>query len=256
VKAEGIAIGVLVFAVLAGAVFGQSRPFEIQVSFGGWSLSPFRTLVENQCERLIKNEFDKLVASAIPDFLLSPFLSNVDISSSGRFFSVAMWYRFGESHLSAGIRGDYIDFKLPFVLSAEETLAILGFPLVALDGQGRGTVRLDGVVVSLLGRWTPLSTSRVELSFQGGLMVLPFQGEILLSQTTALRTPIGDLQLSGSFDQTIAEVRDLGLDLPSFIFSPTLGIEFRYRFAAHLGLYVNATAAQGSFYSGGLFFSF
>jgi len=253
VKVKGIVIGIL---ILSGSVFGQTRQFDVQVSYGGWTLSPFHSIVERQCERLIKNEFDVLVGSAIPDSFLSPLLSNVDISSSGHFFSLGVWYHIGESRFSAGLRGDYFDFNLPFALSVDESLSILGFPLVELEGRSLGSVRLNGLAISLLGRWTPLSTSRVELSLQGGLMVMPFQGRILFDQTTALRTSIGDFQLSGSFDQTIDEVRNFGLDVPSLIFSPMLGIEFRYRFAEPVGLFISATAGQGTFYSSGLFFSF
>lgn len=252
-KTRGIAIGIF---LLAGAAFGQARPFDVQLSFGGWSLSPFRSMVESECERLIKNEFEKLVGSAIPNDFLTPLLSSVDLSSSGHFFSLAVSYRFGEGRFSAGLRGDYFDFRVPYSLSINESLEIWGFPLAALEGQGQGTVRLSGFAVSLLGRWTPLMTKRVDLSLHAGLMMLPFQGKILLDLTAALRTPLGDLQFSGSFDDTFDEIRDLGLDLPSTIFSPTLGIEFRYRFLPDAGLFLNATAAQGSFFSGGLFFSF
>ena len=248
-----MAIGIL---LLAGAAFGQNRRFDIQVSFGGWSLSPFRSIVERECERLIKNEFNKLVESAIPNDFLTPLISSVDLSSSGHFFSLAGSYRFGEGRFSVGLRGDYFDFRVPYSLSVNESLEIWGFPLAALEGQGQGTVRLSGLAVSVLGRWTPLMTKRVDLSLQAGLMMLPFQGKILLDLTAALKTALGDLQFSGSFDDTFDEIRDLGLDLPSVIFSPTLGIEFRYRFLPDAGFFLNATVAQGRFLSGGLFYSF
>jgi len=255
VKTKWIATGILASAILAGPAFGQSRPFDFQVAFGAWSLSPFVSPVEKECERLIRNEFDGLVGSVFPGILLSSSLAKLDLSSSGHFFSLAMWHRFGESRFSAGLRGDYFDFRVPFALSADETVSFLGFPLVALEGQAQGTVRLNGIAISLQGRWTPLSTSRVELSLQAGVMVLPFEGEITSNLTGTLRTLIGDLPLSGRFDHTIDEVRNLGVDVLSLILSPSLGIEFRYRFAPRLGLFINATAAQGSFLSGGLFFS-
>lgn len=239
-----------------GSVLGQTKRFDIQLSYGGWSLSPFRSVVERECERLIKSEFNKLVESTIPNDLLTPLLSNIDLSSSGSVFSLAAWYRFGESRLSAGLRGDYFAFRVPYSLSVNESLEIWGLPIVALEGRGNGEVHLDGIAVSVLGRWTPLMTKRVDLSLQAGLMMLPFQGKILLDLTAALKTVLGDLQFSGSFDDTFDEIRDLGLDLPSVIFSPTLGIEFRYRFLPDAGFFLNATVAQGSFFSGGLFYSF
>jgi len=242
--------------LLVGAVSGQTRPFEIQVSYGGWTLSPFRTIVERECELAIRDELDKLVGSAIPDLLVSPYLSDIDLPSSGHFMSLAIWYRFGRSRLSAGLRGDYFNFKLPFTVAVSESLEVFGFPLAGLDVRSLGSIRLDGLALSLLGRWTPLLTRRMELSLQAGLMMLPFQGELSMNQTTTLSTPLGDIKFSGTVGHDFDEIRNLGLDLPATIYSPTLGIEFRFRIVPEVGLHLNATAAQGTFYSGGLFFSF
>jgi hypothetical protein len=255
-KAKGIAAAILAGAILAGPAAGQSRALDFQVAFGGWSLSPFVSPIERECERLIRNEFDGVVGSVLPGILLSSSLAGVDLSSSGHFFSLAAWYRLGESRFSAGVRGDYFDFRVPYALSADETVSLLGFPLVSLTGRARGSVHLSGIALSLLGRWTPLSTSRAELSLQAGLMVLPFEGDILSDLSATVRTPIGDLPVSGRFQQTIDAVRSLGVDAPSLILAPSLGLEFRYRFAPRLGLFLNATSSQGSFLSGGLFFSF
>jgi hypothetical protein len=252
-RVRGIAIGIF---LLSGAAFGQTRPFDIQLSYGGWTLSPFRSVVERECEGLIRNEFAKLVGSAIPEAFLFPFLSNVDLSSSGHLLSLALWHRFGNSRFSAGVRGDYFAFRLPYSLSVEESFKLPGFPPTTLKGQGRGTVRLNGLAVSFLGRWTALSTRRLDLSLHGGLLLLPFQGDVSLDQTTALETPLGDISFSGRFDHTIDQVRDLGFRVPSLIVSPALGIELRCRLAAGAGIFIDATAAQGTFFTGGLFFSF
>jgi len=252
-KVRGIAVGIV---LLSSAAFGRTRPFDIQLSYGGWTLSPFRTMVERECEQLIRNEFSKLAGSVVPETLLAPFLSSVDISSSGHFFSLALWYRLGQSRFSVGLRGDHFDFRLPYFLSVQESLEIPGFPLARLEGQGQGAVRLNGLAVSLLGRWTPLSTRRLDLSLDAGLLRLPFQGKISLELTSALQTPLGNFSFSGTFENTIDEVRRLGLDAPSFIVSPTLGIGLQYRLAAGAGIYLHVTAAQGTFYGGGLFISF
>ncbi|MDP2916078.1 MAG: hypothetical protein Q8O91_11585, partial [Candidatus Aminicenantes bacterium] len=62
----------LLFLSCMGSVLGQTKRFDIQLSYGGWSLSPFRSVVERECERLIKSEFNKLVESTIPNDLLTP----------------------------------------------------------------------------------------------------------------------------------------------------------------------------------------
>jgi len=242
--------------MLAGAAWGQTKRFDIQVSYGGWSLAPFRSLVERECERVIKNEFNQLVESVISTDLLSPFLSTIDLSSSGHFFSIAASYRFGESRIAAGVRGDYFDFDVPYTLSVAESISIWGFPLATLDGRGAGAVRLSGIAVTVFGRWSPLLTRRSELSFHAGLMMLPFQGDIGLDLAAVLGTPLGDLEYAGSFDDTFDQIKDLGLDMPAIIFSPSVGVEFRYRFSRDFGAFVDATLAQGSFLSGGLFFVF
>lgn len=197
-----------------------------------------------------------MAGAAIPEVFLSPFLSNLDLSSSGYFFSLALWYRFGRSRFSAGVRGDYFNFRVPYFLSIEESLEIPGFQLATLKGQGQGTIRLNGLAVSFLGRWTPLSTRRTDVSLEAGLMRLPFQGKITLDQTITLQTPIGNFPFSGRYEQTIDETRELRLDVPSSIVSPTLGVELQYRLAAGAGIFINVLAGQGTVYSGGLFFAF
>ncbi len=252
-KVRGIVIGILLLSLSA---FGRTRPFDIQLSYGGWSLSPFRSLVERECENLIRNEFDKMIGAAIPNVLLSPFLSSLDLSSSGRYFSLALWHRFGGSRFAAGVRGDYFYFRVPYSLSVQESIELPGIPLAAMDGHGRGAIRLNGLAVSLLGRWTALSTRRADVSLQAGLMMLPFRGRIDLDHTISVETPLGDLHYSGSFEHTFDEVRALGLDVPSLILSPSLGLEARCRLSAQAGIFVGASLSQGTFYSGGLVFSF
>jgi hypothetical protein len=255
VKARGIPILVLVLA-LAGAALGQSRSFDIQVSAGGWSLSPFRPLVETECERLIRSGFSGVVGAALSEIFLTPLASDVNLSSSsGHFFSAAVWCRFEGSPWSAGVEADYFDFRVPYSVSAATTLNVLGFPLASVRGGGQGTTHLRGLALSLLGRWTPLSAGPVALSLQAGVMALPFEGDILLDQTTVVTTTSGDLRFSGTLNQTIDDVRALGFDLPSLIFAPVLGIDLRLRLAPRLALFFDAAVSQGSFLSGGLAFS-
>ena len=236
--------------------FGYSKNFDVQVSYGGWTLSPFQTIVENESEDLIRKEFNKLIETVFPRGFLTPFLSNVDISSSGSFYSLALWYRFSQSPFSLGLRGDYFIFRLPYSLSAEESIAIFGLPLASLKTQGQGKIRLNSLAISVLSRWTALSTSRLDLSLLAGMILLPFEGEISLSQTTSIGTPFGDVDYSGSFDHSIEEVRNLERSVPSLIVSPCLAVELKFRFSKDAGIILNITGSQGSFYSGGLFFSF
>ena len=254
-KAKRILAGLSLLALTATA-FGESRRFDVQVAFGGWSLSPFRSIVERECERIIKREFSSLVETVIPAELLTPLLSSVELSSSGTAFSLTAAYRFGDGRFAAGVRGDYFDFGVPFTLSVAESIEILGWQLVSLEGRGSGTVDLGGFALSAFGRWTPVLTPSVELSFHAGLMMLPFQGKIVFDLSAVMKTALGDLRYAGKFDDDFDQIRELGLDIPEFIFSPMAGIEFRYRFSQDIGFCLDATAAQGSFLSAGLFFVF
>ena len=252
-KARGIPILVL---ALAGAALGQNRSFDIQVSAGGWSLSPFRPLVETECARLIRSGFSGSIGAALALVSLTPLDAAVNLgTSSGYFFGGTVWYRFENRPWAVGLEADYFDFRVPYTVAAATTIDVLGIPLASIRGSGQGTTRLRGVALSLLGRWTPLSAGPVELSIRGGLMVMPFQGDFALNQTTVVTTAIGDIRLPATINQTIDDIRALGFDIPSLILAPVLGIDVRVRIAPRLALVLRAQAAQGTFFSGGLAFS-
>jgi hypothetical protein len=256
-KTRGVPILILILVLVsAGAAWSQTGPFDIQVSAGGWSLSPFRPLVETECERLIRNGFSGSVGSVLALISLTPLDAAVNLgTSSGYFFGGTLWYRFENRSWAVGLEADYFDFRVPYTVAAATTVDVLGIPLATVRGNGQGTTSLRGVALSFLGRWTLLSAGPVELSIRGGLMAMPFQGDFALNQTTVVTTAIGDIRLPATINQTIDDIRALGFDIPSLILAPVLGIDVRVRIAPRLALVLGAQAAQGTFFSGGLVFT-
>jgi len=251
---KGIIAGILLAVLMViGAAAASAETIEFRLSYGGWSLSPFHSTVETKCEELIKDEFFKLFDSILPASFLSPVRSEVDLSSSGTFLAAEIWMPLGRSRFAVGIRGDLFNFKVPFTAVAREAIDIFGFPIAEVTGRGQGTVDLKGLGVSLLGRWTAVSTRHWDLSLQAGMSTVPFRGRIAMNQEISVATLLGDLRFTGRMDQSIADIREADDHVPSMIIAPTAGIDVKYRFSGNAGLFINATVSQGTFLSGGFF---
>jgi hypothetical protein len=249
-----IAAGVLggLLSVM-GAVPLAAQGIEFRLSFGGWTLSPLHTTVETESEKIIQNEFFKLLDSILPEWSLSPVWSDVSISSTGTFCSGEFWLPFRRSRFAVGLRGDWFSFHLPFTASAREILNILGFPIAELTARGWGNVDLKGLGLALMGRWTAYSSRRLDLSLQAGISALPFRGRIAMDQELSVVSLLGNLQLTGRLDQSIAELREVEDQIPSLIIAPSAGLDFKYRLTGNAGLFINLTVSQGTFVAGGFF---
>lgn len=225
--------------------------FDLRLSYGRWSLSPFTSLVERESENLIKRELTRLVDSVLPQDVFSTF-EDIDLSSSGQMVSCSLWYRFDQ--FSLGIKGDYFEFTMPFSLSAEQSLTFLDIELADVRTEGRGEVRLSALMVSLLARWEVLSLPRFSLFVQGGLSAMPYAGEVSLDQHTVIKTPLGDLEYSGDLSETIDNIRSWDEDIPSVLWAPVFGISGRYAVYRGLGMFLDLGFSQGTVVAAGLSF--
>ena len=230
--------------------------FELQLSYGRWSLSPFTTILEKESENLVKEGLKQAVDPVLPRYTQSIIQSNIDFSSSGQFVGLNLWYNFKNSRFSLGFKGNYINFSLPYEIMSQQTIDFLNFNLVKLDLQGNGEVHLRSGTLSFLGRWAPLSSPVFKWWFYGGVILYFYEGDVGIQQKIVLDTPIGDLSYAGSFDHTIKDMRDLSEDIPASFFSPEFGSQFQYAFHEHLGLIIDISLSQGSFFSGGIYFIF
>jgi hypothetical protein len=254
---KGAVVGILAAGlVFAGAVSARAGAVEIRVGYGGWTLSPFHSTVETRCEEVIRSEFFELLNSILPESFLSPIRTDVGFTSSGTFFSAEFWIPLPRSSFALGLRGDLINFRAPFTASAKETIDIFGFPIAYLSGNARGTVALKGLGLSFLGRWTAVSSRRVDLSVRAGLSAFPFRGRVTMDLEASAATILGNLDYSGRVDRTIAEIRDSNDEIPSWIVAPMAGLDGAFRITPRTGVFANATISQGTFLSGGFFILF
>ncbi len=251
-----VPVGFFLFIlVAAGTAFGGSRKFEFRASYGGWTFSPFLSAVERASERLASQEYDIVVASFLLGQVFPEFSPKIDMSSSGHFFSFGCWINLTD-RWSVGLEGDVLKCRLPFSLDVNQVIAILGYPVAVVHASGLGDVRLNALVVSLLGRWAPVRTKTFAVYLKGGVMAFPYNGAFSVDLTVRAETPLGDLSFSGPITQTIEEMRDLGVDAPRLIVSPLAGMIVQAEIFRGVGLFLDATVSQGTFFSGGLFVSF
>jgi hypothetical protein len=242
----------IVTLCLLGPVNLRAARFDINIAYGGWGLSPYTSLVERETESLIKDQLARVLDSVLPRDAISA-LADIDLSSSGRILSFALWYRF--SRFSLGLRTDYYEFAFPYSIRAEQTISFLDYELVRIKTQGGGDVDLSSVMLSLLSRWEVLETPQFGLFVHGGLNVFPYDGRIELQQTTTVTTPLGDAVYTGDLSETIKTIRRWSDEIPSMLFAPVFGLSALYRINPRIGVLLDLTFSQGTFLSGGLCFS-
>ena len=225
--------------------------FDIQLSYGLWSASPFGSLLERETENMIKNELERLMNSVLPPSAFST-LEDVSLSSSGHLVSLSLWYKFKQ--FSLGIRGDYYKYKLPYTINLEQSISFLDYELVRVRTEGGGTVNLNSVMFSVLARWEVLHSSRFRLHVHGGLTVIPYDGDMSLDQTTTVQTPVGDVSYSGAFSETVKNIRTWDEDIPKLLFAPTFGLSTEYDLHPRIAVFLGLAFAEGTVLSAGLNF--
>lgn len=242
-----IAASGLIFFCLTIPCIAQK--VEFQLSYGGWSFSPFATLVEREAENLIKDELTRVVDTVFAPDVFSTFES-IDISSSGRIAALTMWVNW--ERFSLGLESDYFEFSLPFTISAEQSVSFFATELLNVQTDGHGEVHLHSVMFSFLTRWAVVSSPRYKLFLRGGLNLMPFDGEISFDQRTVVATPLGNAEYSGAYSETIKNIRGWDEDIPALLFAPSFGINFQYNPIPRLGVFAGVAIHQGWYVSAGL----
>ncbi len=132
--------------------------------------------VESRSEDIIRDQFEALLKSSLPDWIVGPVDADIDLSSSGGVLSAEAWIPVGKSRFAAGVRGDVFSFRIPFRAAAHETLRLGGLPVAELWGTSSGKVILKGFGVSLLGRWRAVASRRIDLAVRPAYRSFPFRG--------------------------------------------------------------------------------
>jgi len=249
-------ISAAVLAMFLAAPPAAPAAVEVRIGFGGWTLSPFHPLIESRCEEIVQGEFNEYLDSVLPEWMLSPVRAAIDLTSSGRSLYAEIWVPLGQSRFALGARGDVFRFRIPFTASASETIQIVGFPVAELHGTAAGTVELDGLGISLLGRWKAVSSRLFDLALRAGVSGFPFRGRVSMDLALLAQTPLGDYTYSGRLDQTIAEIRKSNDDVPALIIAPVAGLEIGFHLDRRWSLHANVSVSHGTFYSAGLSASF
>jgi hypothetical protein len=239
-------------AVLLAAPTTAAAVVEVRIGFGGWTLSPFHTLIESRCEKTVQGEFYELLNSALPEWILSPVRTDIDMTSSGRSLYAEIWVPLGQSRFALGARGDVFRFRIPFTASASETIQVIGLPVADLYGTAAGAVVFDGLGISLLGRWKAFSSRYFDLALRAGVSGFPFRGRITMDMALLAQTPLGEDTYSGRLNRTIAEIRESDDDVPALVVAPVAGLEIGFHLDRRWSLYANISVSHGTFYSAGI----
>ena len=234
----------------------QAAAVEVGLTFGGWTLAPFHPLLEEMSGNVARRSFEDIVGSSLLAPFLSPLTAQVRFgASTGSSISAVVWLRLGRSRFSIGLRADAFSFRLPFSLEARESVGLVGIPLASVEGRSAGTVLVRGLGASVLGKWTVLETRGFEANLQAGVMLIPWEGTIEQDISAVVSTPLGNVTVSGPYDTTIKAGRAWSNEIPAAVLSPVLAAEGRLRLTPNVGIFANLTLAQGTFFSGGVFFA-
>lgn len=233
----------------------QAEKINIQISYGGWSLSPFITSVEKESERIIGDELFYIVNTLLPGAALSAFRSDINLSSSGKSLDLSLWYKIGQSNFSLGLKGQYYSFQLPYSLDSVQSISFLGFPLIELEAQAEGDINLQSIILSPLAQWTTLSNENFKLSIYGGFAIFHYDGDYNLDGNVLVRSPLGDFEFHGEASQSIDELREWSDRIPSWMLSPSFGMQMQYNLTKEFGLLLDVSLSHGFFFSAGVFFA-
>jgi len=245
-----IALTVLIFVLNL-----QAEKIDIQISYGGWSLSPFITSVEKETERIIGDVLYHIIYTLLPGVALSTFQSDINLSSSGKSLDFSLWYKVGQGKFSLGLKGQYYSFQLPYSLDSVQSISFLGFPLIELEAQAEGNINLQSIILSPLARWTTLSGKNFKLSLYGGFAIFHYNGDYILDGNVLVKSPFGDFEFQGEESQSIEELRKWSDRIPSWMVSPSLGMMMQYKLTKEFGLLLDVSLSHGFFFSAGLFFA-
>ena len=204
---------------------------------------------------MIREELQRLLSPSFPENVFTIFSPQVDLSSSGNYLSLAIWYNFSNSPFSVGLKGQYFDFKISFLASAEQSVEILGQELLRVETSGEGDLRLSSINGSILGRWAFVLKPKIRVSVFGGLNFFPYKGKVFIDGQILIQSALGDILYQQSDNPTLDDVRGWNDRVPSLLVSPELGLSLGYRFAKNLGAFVDVSISQGLYLSLGLFFT-
>jgi len=241
-------------AVLAGAASGPLLGAPVRIELGGsvWSLRPFTTPIEDETEKVIEREILRFLEPILQYIPPPDIREDLNLGSSGECLSATLWIPLGANRLEAGLKCSLVRFRVPFVLTVEQSYSVLGYDLIRVKGTADGRVRFNTFMFGLLGRWTFLHAGRWSWSLTAGATAFPFEGDVAGRYELTASSPIGSKTISGSDQITIDELRQDHEDIPTVLIAPWISTAWEIKLSGRIGLVLEAALSQGSFLSAGL----
>lgn len=252
---RNIVISMTLFLLFSCSSYMRAERWDIQVSYGGWSLSPFTPSVERKSEEMIREEYVRMLSPYFSDRDLNISFLQVNLRSSGKHLALAAWHDVIPDRFSVGFRGCYFNYRIPYDVYSQQIVSFLGFSMAELETQGSGHTELGSIMFSFLARYKILDIEKFKMSFYSGVSVMPFDGKLRLEGHTTLRTPAGTFEYLGSEEHLIKKIREWNEQIPSWILSPALGFLMQYRITKDLGFFLDGGLSHGMAYSAGIFFT-
>jgi hypothetical protein len=228
--------------------------WEWQLAAGAWSLKPMTSPVTTAATKLAREEADQLLAPLLSKYTFFNFQPHIQLSSSGYFFTAAAWYKFAAEKFALGISASYLDFTLPFLLTAEQDLYLSNIFIAHIDVRGNGRIDMRTVMLKVQGRWRISHGRRISIFANFGLTLIPLHGDCYLPLTAKVDSILGSMELAQTESATIAQLRAENSAIPATILSPNLAVSLHYRLNKITRLFIEVNLSPGTFLSAGLAF--
>jgi hypothetical protein len=245
---------IIIFILLLTArpLAQKAAGWEWQFALGPWTLEPWNSPVERKAEKMVGDEARHLLAPLLSEFTIIAFEPRVDLRSRGYFLSAGCWRRLAADRFALGISASYLDFSLPFSLTAEQEIILFGVPVAHIQTSGAGQIDLHTFMLAVQGRWRAFQSGRITIYTGLGITLLSFSGKLHLPLAARVETFLGTIELSKSEDKTLAELRAENTDIPAWLLSPALTVSLYYRLASKSRLFMEINLSQGTFLAIGL----
>lgn len=232
----------------------QAGRFEWQLAAGAWTLQPFTSPVTTEATRLVSEEADHLMAPILSEFAFLSFEPKIKLDSHGYFFTASTWYNLAAGKFALGASAGYLNFSLPFLLTAEQDIYIFNIPVAHISLRGDGYVDLRTIMLKAQGRWRISHSRRISTFVSFGLALMPFNGDLYLPLTATVDSILGSKKFTETETSTIAQLRAENSDIPALILFPTLAVSLHYQLSKSTRLFIELNLSSGTFLSAGLAF--
>ncbi|MEI6614928.1 MAG: hypothetical protein WCL37_08520, partial [Chrysiogenales bacterium] len=165
---------------------------------------------------------------------------------------VSGWHNLAAEKFALGVSASYLNFTLPFKLSAEQDFYLLDIPIAHISTRGDGRVNLRTIMLTAQGRWRISQGRRISTFASFGLALMPFNGDLYLPLTATVDSILGSVELTETEAKTISQLRTGSSAIPALILFPSLAVSLHYRLSQSTRLFIELNLSSGTYLSAGL----